>query len=772
MRSRLPRYLGRCKSTLVHLWLTTPGWVLYLAAVLGVAAWLAASVNRPVARVELDTSSVQPELGYAYVVKIEWPRATPLIFSPLPDSRLRPTASRLKLYEGNRPLGPAHSSHGMIRKVGVGRYSHRQGYTWPFSRIYFAASDNTDPRTNGRTYRAAYPLSIAPWFDAATILLVLLAFFRAISDRRSRAHRALLAGSRFFLDPALGGRRNPWLWLILGLAAVGIVWLYIFGLWWTGNSTYLSIAGILPMSDSQGFQKCARAFVDLGQIGGCHRRPIDASFFASIWLLSNRHLEITLLLQAALLTICVLIFAKEVARWLGFGAALLVAVAVLLFAQRHAFALSMSENIGLALGLLALALFLNVADRRRLAIAHLGLAVLTVALHARSGAFFVLPFLILWIGYLARKQERSFFLHSAVAVVSVVGATIFNFTLILSLGGDVLASNENFAQVFYGLSVGGTWSVLKHGQPELYASLKEIASGDPAKFAAGIYRLALERIWNDPGIFFVSLLKNAARYHWTILFDYAHGPVRGALWLAWIAGLFVSAFFTRSDPRAALLLAIAFGEMASASVIATAGGARVFAATSSVQPLLAAYALVRIYQSTVLSRLNVSFAASEIPTGRTLRAAYSMLVVIGFAIVLPHSSVRKALAEKPVAGIEECERGYETVVATLHRNAVVLTVRGDTSPTRLWPIRVHYKQLAAGISYNPWLVDFQFESPIQIVQAPQLLENGFATLKRLYWTGRDELPSGPLVRLCVDHSEKRRFGGGRYYRIVSYKVLD
>ena len=131
-----------------------------------------------------------------------------------------------------------------------------------------------------------------------------------------------------------------------------------------------------------------------------------------------------------------------------------------------------------------------------------------------------------------------------------------------------------------------------------------------------------------------------------------------------------------------------------------------------------------------------------------------------------------ALAEIPVAGIEECERGYETVVATLHRNAVVLTVRGDTSPTRLWPIRVHYKQLAAGISYNPWLVDFQFESPIQIVQAPQLLENGFATLKRLYWTGRDELPSGPLVRLCVDHSEKRRFGGGRYYRIVSYKVLD
>ncbi len=33
MQSRLHRYLGRCKSMLVHLWLTTPGWLLYLAAV-------------------------------------------------------------------------------------------------------------------------------------------------------------------------------------------------------------------------------------------------------------------------------------------------------------------------------------------------------------------------------------------------------------------------------------------------------------------------------------------------------------------------------------------------------------------------------------------------------------------------------------------------------------------------------------------------------------------------------------------------------------------
>ena len=104
---------------------------------------------------------------------------------------------------------------------------------------------------------------------------------------------------------------------------------------------------------------------------------------------------------------------------------------------------------------------------------------------------------------------------------------------------------------------------------------------------------------------------------------------------------------------------------------------------------------------------------------------------------------------------------------------MVLTVRGDASPARLWPIRVRYRQLAAGISDNSWFKsDFRFESPIQIIQTGQLLEKGFAKMKHLFWTGRDELPLGSLVRLCVDHAEKRSFAQAPYHRIVSYKKLD
>jgi len=55
--------------------------------------------------------------------------------------------STLRLFENGKPLGPAHASHADIREKGRGRYSH-----WLTS-LRFSASDNSDPKTNGRAYR-------------------------------------------------------------------------------------------------------------------------------------------------------------------------------------------------------------------------------------------------------------------------------------------------------------------------------------------------------------------------------------------------------------------------------------------------------------------------------------------------------------------------------------------------------------------------------------------------------------------------------------------
>lgn len=68
--------------------------------------------------------------------------------------------SNLVLYENGKKLGPAHTLHANIRTQGLGRYSH-----W-YNNLFFSASDNTDPRTNGRTYAYSGVCGNAPVVSA------------------------------------------------------------------------------------------------------------------------------------------------------------------------------------------------------------------------------------------------------------------------------------------------------------------------------------------------------------------------------------------------------------------------------------------------------------------------------------------------------------------------------------------------------------------------------------------------------------------------------
>ncbi|MGB4399520.1 MAG: nucleoside hydrolase [Daejeonella sp.] len=85
----------------------------------------------------IDLSKVNYNSGYAYMVT-DW-------FGVGGDN-LWSTSSTLKVYENGVALGPAHSSHQDVRTIGKGKFSH-----WG-NDLYFTASDNSDPRYNGRKY--------------------------------------------------------------------------------------------------------------------------------------------------------------------------------------------------------------------------------------------------------------------------------------------------------------------------------------------------------------------------------------------------------------------------------------------------------------------------------------------------------------------------------------------------------------------------------------------------------------------------------------------
>ena len=97
-------------------------------------------------------SKIRHESGFAYIARTWHPE---LSAHKLPSSAV--------VLEDGVPLpGPADALHDDIRQLGSGRYCF-----WQYA-VYFSASDNSDPRSNGRQYAIQY----TPSFSRVLVMLV------------------------------------------------------------------------------------------------------------------------------------------------------------------------------------------------------------------------------------------------------------------------------------------------------------------------------------------------------------------------------------------------------------------------------------------------------------------------------------------------------------------------------------------------------------------------------------------------------------------------
>lgn len=117
--------------------------------------------------------------------------------------------SRLRLFEDDREIGPAHAPHGEIREFGEGRFSH-----WDRN-LYFSSSDGRDARDGSRVYRIETPvdLSRAAGLIALALSLAgaLLAWMSPFAQARTAPWRArwldATAGLRTAVAPLPQGWR-------------------------------------------------------------------------------------------------------------------------------------------------------------------------------------------------------------------------------------------------------------------------------------------------------------------------------------------------------------------------------------------------------------------------------------------------------------------------------------------------------------------------------------------------------------------------------------
>lgn len=126
-----------------------------LAALLAVPGYFWLTAYMRAHTVPYDREVLYPEtLARVDNTDAYWTELTSIFQIGKPDTNPHPAQSGLLLYEDGVLLGPAHTPHIDIQNTGKGRYSH-----WMTGRmiIMFSASDNSDPRTNGRAYRIVDP---------------------------------------------------------------------------------------------------------------------------------------------------------------------------------------------------------------------------------------------------------------------------------------------------------------------------------------------------------------------------------------------------------------------------------------------------------------------------------------------------------------------------------------------------------------------------------------------------------------------------------------
>jgi len=115
-------------------------WHLFIAGLLVTGLSTVALADEPM-RYLVSVECMHPEHDHCYIASMDFGEE---------GDKFTGNKSMIVLFEDGKPLGSPRSVHADIRETGMGRYSH-----WTRETLYFSASDNTDPRNNGRKYEVA-----------------------------------------------------------------------------------------------------------------------------------------------------------------------------------------------------------------------------------------------------------------------------------------------------------------------------------------------------------------------------------------------------------------------------------------------------------------------------------------------------------------------------------------------------------------------------------------------------------------------------------------
>ncbi len=263
---------------------------------------------------------------------------------------------------------------------------------------------------------------------------------------------------------------------------------------------------------------------------------------------------------------------------------------LLFFYVRFLLGKTMSEMIGLPLGLLAFFFLHRSAREKKAGIFLPGILLLTLALNARAGAFFILPAIILWSGFTFCSNNHINWRLMLFALIVVVLGFSLNFLVFHYVSAPGSTPFGNFSYTLYGITRGGqSWTLIFEEHPE-------INSLPTSEIYNYVYHISFENIKNHP----LDLIKGLI-HSYSVFFsldDYYGslcwfgsgnliGDIAKILFYLLMAMGTVIGVKKRSDPRMSLLVAAFMGIVLSISLLPPSDSNRMRAYAATIPFFLA-----------------------------------------------------------------------------------------------------------------------------------------------------------------------------------------
>lgn len=548
--------------------------------------------------------------------------------------------------------------------------------------------------------------------------------------------------------------RLPEPWRLPAAFAVGgaLFGLALGGLWASGQSEPYVVSGLIPYNDAATYYVDASRLLDgsvLSDISS--RRPISIGLLGALLGITGRNLQNATAILVFLEAVACLYLMLEVRQAKGAFAGSITFWIVFLFARRF-MGTTMTETLGVALGALALAFFCRGGFCKSLPFILLGLFVLTTALNVRAGAFFILPLLVLWVGWLFRGKGWLAWKPTLLAALVMAAGFGLNSLVLRLIGNPEGLLFGNFAESLYGLASGGErWSYV-------YTQYSETLSLPDKERMQQIYQLSFDLIRQNP----MGLVRGIL-HQWELLFSdtwfsvyayvggedvAANRPLHLVLYALCLTAL-VQLVRKWKTPFYSFLLIATVGIFLSVPFVppGDAHKMRAFAATIPMMALLPAVGV---------SELSLLFPwkpARDLPVEERLPAGltgYTTLLLL-FIVIAPYVALKTAVP--PVIKPPVCPAG-ETAV-TMHYNAGTSVRLIRESVLQLdWLPEFHYGR------YKIFIHNLPNDEAINIlsqVEPPATLMLGYdiTTGKRVWLLSPTDLMPGNygILQICGKYYE-------------------